>query len=244
MQSAKDKMVIDENGEELVPIDLADIDKALAGVRSIAPAGWTANDCYVVYKEWVGGKHPFEIDRDRKGTDLKSGVKSIVAAIQFMRYKVGLGIDPQVEQHKLVAYTKFTIGGLTQQLHESASTIESINKIKKQFEEQVSSVIIKDLTKDERVAFLSDLGFFSSILDLRQKEIKTMTALTSQIFTANNQLSVLTGANIAAKKTANKQKGQTLEDKLDTYDDATIQKIIDEFGEEVVEEFSPKVDAD
>ena len=230
MASAKDLIVIDEKGNEIPEIDLADIDSALAGVRSRAPDGWSAENCYTIYKEWIKGKSPFEIVRDRKQAGLDGGIKPIVAAIQFMRYKVGLSIDPQVEQHKIVAYTKLVIGELTERLKESVSIVKVLDKAKKGFEDVLEAGTFDVLDPQ-------DIGKYASILDLRQKEVRTLTALTAQLSTYNSQLSVLTGANIAAKKTANKQKAATLEDRLNNYDDATLHKLIEGFTEEVKEEF-------
>lgn len=238
MQSAKDLMVIDENGTEHVPIDLADIDSALAGVRSQAPIGMTANQCYELWRQWVNGKSAYEIERDEKTKGTNIGIKRIVGAIQFIRYKVGLSIDPQVEQHKLVAYTKLVIGGLTEQLHECARKILFMNKLMRGFESSVPDNE-EDLLELFNSLNTTDIGKYAALLDIRSKEIRTMTSITSQIAVYNEKLSVLTGANIAAKKTANKQKAKTLADRIDHYDDATLENIIKGFSTDVEEEFKP-----
>jgi hypothetical protein len=217
MASARDLIVVDEKGDEILEFDPANIDQALAGVSTQAPLGWTAAECYEVWKSYISGYNPFEIDRNRKAVGKTGGLKSIVVAIRFIRYKVGLTIDPQVEQHKLVSHTRALISGLSDRLNESMKIIQAIDKAKKDYEEQgLDSIPSEKLAK------------YATFLELRQKEMRVITSLTSEIKSHKAQLADLTGAHIMAKKTAAKQKGRTITEKLNDTDDAALDKLIED----------------
>lgn len=217
MSSARDLIVIDEKGDEILEFDPANIDQALAGVSSQAPLGWKSAECYDVWKQYISGYNPYEIARDRKALGKPAGLKAIVTAIRYIRYKVGLTIDPTVEQHKLVSHTRALISGLNDRLNESMKIIQALDRAKRDYEEQ-------GLDNIER----EKLGKYATFLELRQKEMRVITSLTSEIKAHKAQLADLTGALTIAKKTASKQKGRTIVEKLNDADDAALDKMIEE----------------
>jgi hypothetical protein len=112
-------------------------------------------------------------------------IDSIQRAIDFVRFKFYSNIDPGFERIRLIEHTRHLIATLTAQIRESQNHLKAID-------EAIKS--IKEAAPDKSYAKLDDkqIKKLAAFLDQRQKIVRTISLLSSEIRQYNTGIAELT----------------------------------------------------